>query len=83
MNAYTINEGDGELATINFCDQYFNMQSLSSAIAAGKGSTNPVFKYNLNNYDQNPGRYSVNPSRTQEQLPTKKQKIGTSLYHRP
>ncbi|KAI9762265.1 MAG: hypothetical protein M1840_001444 [Geoglossum simile] len=53
--AYTQNEGPGNIATINFCNEFFLKLSLSEAIRRGKSSRDPKYKFNLEKYDDTTG----------------------------
>ncbi|KAI9763098.1 MAG: hypothetical protein M1840_000910 [Geoglossum simile] len=51
--AYTTNEdGNNNIATINFCSKYFTKPTLSEAIANARRLNNPRYIFNLGNYDR-------------------------------
>ncbi|KAI9761719.1 MAG: hypothetical protein M1840_001723 [Geoglossum simile] len=53
--AYTTNEDGRNIATINFCDGFFNKPPLSEAMRIGRRSRDPKYKFNLEKYDETTG----------------------------
>jgi hypothetical protein len=54
--AYTVNSGPREMATINFCDDFFKQPDLFDQVSAGENAGDYRWKYNMRNYDTSKGK---------------------------
>lgn len=53
--AYTVNNGPRGIATINFCDDFFNEPDLFDQLLRGQQSPDYKWKYDMRNYEDSKG----------------------------